>query len=847
MRSSIRLGAAVALGLSVAAIACTPAPGGSVAPDAPAPADHADLALGAPAGTLAWRGLDALATARITLPAPTGANVVESSFPLPGPWVQESRTLGRLRVYAHPLPFLTDMPRPNYAPLGAKLYRGGTELPFVNDPEDLRGGGWFVEKGRIKVLALESPERWRDSARLDVPELGATIAARTWSGSGDAAAFVRTEVTAGAVTRPGIQIPAGGVVTFSVSIPADATLDFGVVRAPALLPGEGVGGARVTAFIGDDEIADARAASGELPVDEAVPLAKWAGTTVDLSFRADAGNPANVVVTAPTISAKTGRSPRHVIVVGIDTLRQDALGVYGHPGGTSPELDAWARQSVVFTAAWAPAPRTRPSFRTALTGRYPLAAQAAPTIAETLAPQGFRTAGVVANVHLVPRFGFNDGFEHWHYENGATAEQQVERALAWQSAHANEDTFLFLHLMDPHPFYAAPAPYGERFQKGPRPASVPEIFDRWHIYRLMEAPTFGAAEQAWIRAAYDGEVAYTSAILSRFFAAVESLPGRTVTAVHSDHGEEFWEHGAYEHNHSLYEELVRAVLWFRAPGGQSGAPTIDAPVGLQDLVPTLLDLVGARPSPTDGRSLAAFIDPARAAERPALADALRARPLVIGHLMFEKERWAVVYRGWKYILHTGSGQEEVYDLANDRGETTDLVDRAPPERLASLRAALAEASGWPVRPGWRLRFDGPRRPVELVFDAPIADAGIIDPEAERTTRANLEWGERPQVTVSEVGTVSVSPDRRTVRFLPGPRAQGRRIWVACADVCPAGTARIADGAEAPLTSGLVTLDSTTLETALGTLITVPAADEAIAAPASDEMMALEALGYVAPD
>ncbi|MFN7146015.1 MAG: sulfatase, partial [Myxococcota bacterium] len=338
-----------------------------------------------------------------------------------------------------------------------------------------------------------------------------------------------------------------------------------------------------------------------------------------------------------------------MVVVGIDTLRPDALGVYGYTErtgrSTSPELDAWADQAVLFENAWAPAPRTRPSFRTALTGRQPLAAAAAPTVAEAFAAEGFRTAGIVANVHLVPRFGFNDGFEHWHYENGARADVQIARALAWQEAHAGEDTFLFLHIMDPHTFYNAPDPWGSRFQQGKRPADVPEVFDRWNVYTLLARPGFGEAEKRWIRGAYDGEVAYTSEMLGRFFAALEEIPGKTLTAVHTDHGEEFFEHDGFEHNHSLYDELVRVALWVRPPGGRSGTPRVDAPVGLVDLAPTLLDLVGASPVATDGRSFAAYVDPARADERANPNATLRTRPLPTGQLMLGQKRWGVVKDG----------------------------------------------------------------------------------------------------------------------------------------------------------------------------------------------------------
>jgi len=813
----------------------------------PPPKDLPALGLTEPAHTLAWRGLDVLDDATITLPAPAPDAPSESGiFRLTGAWSDTGHSVGRLHVFAHPLPFLTDMPRPNYAPMGARLFRGDTELPFVNDPEDLRGGGWRIEDGKVQILTLEHPERWSTPPRLEVKELAAEAARRRWSGVGSPVTFVRTEVTVAGISRPGFQLPPGGEVSFAVDVPAAATLEFGLAELPALLAGEAAGRSSVAWSVDGAELDSASVTGGAAPTDHRADLAKWAGKRVTLSFRAQADGAGNAVVTAPVLTVRSGRAPRHVVVVGIDTLRQDALGLYGATRATSPELDAWAAQSVVFDAAWAPAPRTRPSFRTALTGRYPLAAADAPTVAEAFAANGFRTAGVVANVHLVPRFGFNDGFDHWEYENGAKADVQIERALAWQEAHADEDTFLFLHLMDPHTFYDAPEPYNSRFHSGKAPDRLPTDYERWQIYRVMDEPWFGDPHRSWIREAYDGEVAYTSATLARFFARIEALPGRTLTAVHSDHGEEFWDHGAFEHNHTLYEELVRAVLWIRAPGGQSGGARVAAPVGLIDLVPTLLDLVGLPPVKSDGRSLAAFIDPARTSERNNLTTELSARPLMIGHLMFGRERWAVVSEGWKYILHTGSGQEEAYDLTADRAEAHDRIADAPAGKIEALRAAMASASGWPVRPGWRLKMDGPRRPVLLTFDAPVATAGIIDPEAERPARANLEWGELPAVTVAEVGAVDVSEDRRTVRFLPGPRASGHQVYVSCDGACPLGTVTVGN-LSAPLEAGTTALGELRLDATPGTLLQVPATNEDLAAPESGQMQALEALGYVDPD
>jgi arylsulfatase A-like enzyme len=771
-------------------------------------------------------------------------------FPLPGPWTPDSKSYGRLRVFTTALPFTCDMPRPNYPPLRARLFKGGAEVPFVNDPADLHGLGWFVDDGQIELISLEDPTRWSTPPELRVPELAEEARRRRWTGEGTPADYVRTDATVGGITRPGLHLPPGGAITFPVDVPAGATLDFGRMALPALIPGETATRATLTWSVDGEDVGHATVIAGGPPTEEAVSLAQWAGRRVDLGFRVDTGADGHAVVTAPTISVKAPdgtHPPRHVVVVGIDTLRQDALGLYGQARPTSPEFDAWAKQAVVFDAAWSPAPRTFPSFRTALSGRYPRAAATAPTIATLLAAQGFRTAGVVANVHLVPRFGFNGGFEEWIYENGANAATEVDRALAWQTRHADEDTFLFLHLMDPHTFYNAPEPYGSRFQVGDRPERLPDPFDRWQIYQVMKEPWFGDAHRRWIRAAYDGEVAYTSAMLGHFFTALDGIGGRTVTVVHSDHGEEFWDHDAYEHNHSLYEELVHAALWIRAPGGQSGARRIAAPVGLVDLVPTILDLVGAPAAPSDGRSLAAFVDPARAGERDALSAALTERPLLLGHLMFAHERWGTVWHGAKYILHTASGREELYDLKSDHAEKHDLAATAPAEELDGMRQALAQASGWPVRPGWRVLMDGGRQGFAITFAEPIADAGVIDPEAEREVRANLEWGEKPPVTPTDVAEVLVSDDRRTVRVIPGPHASGHRIWVSCTAACPAGTV---DGGAGPVpfTTGAVPLGALSLDVSAGTLLDVPPDGEHVAGTvASGSLEALKQLGYIDGD
>src|SRR5690606_31885120 len=96
---------------------------------------------------------------------------------------------------------------------------------------------------------------------------------------------------------------------------------------------------------------------------------------------------------------------------------------------------------------------------------------------------GFATAGIVANIHLQPRFGFHRGFDSWRYDSRADAAEQVNRALTWLRDQESRDAYLFLHIMDPHIFYRAPGPYRDMFVSDPDPR-LPDTFNRWQVYAM---------------------------------------------------------------------------------------------------------------------------------------------------------------------------------------------------------------------------------------------------------------------------------------------------------------------------------------------------------------------------
>jgi hypothetical protein len=143
-----------------------------------------------------------------------------------------------------------------------------------------------------------------------------------------------------------------------------------------------------------------------------------------------------------------------------------------------------------------------------------------------------------------------------------------------------------------------------------------------------------------------------------------------------------------------------------------------------------------------------------------------------------------------------------------------------------------------------------RSPLALHFESPVEAAGILDPEADRTVRANLEWGEHPQLTTEQVGEVTLSDDHQDVVFYPTRLAAGQTLYVTCAAECPAGSVIAASGESVPLVAGPIGVGAWALNGNPGTVIVVgrSEADALLAAPTdASQLEALKVLGYIDPD
>jgi arylsulfatase A-like enzyme len=427
--------------------------------------------------------------------------------------------------------------------------------------------------------------------------------------------------------------------------------------------------------------------------------------------------------------------PDRVLLLTVDTLRADHVSDSGrYPEPTMPFVDSLLERGTRFSRAMTPVPRTTQALASLLTGQYPhrtgvrvltdrLRDEVA-TVAEMAQRSGYRTIAVVSNHLLTRARGLDRGFDVYDAagdDRGADA--TTDAALGQLRELAPEaKLFLWVHYIDPHVPYLPPRELAERFDpdyRGPYRYHFGEIpggvgnraYPRNLRKRLaVFANPLPEAVNAHVRSLYAADIRFTDDEIARLIAGLERRLGRDwLIVVAADHGESLGEHDFYyDHGDYVYDASARVPLGIVLPGGSGGSGrSVEAPVSLVDVTPTLVELLELQPVAAagfEGRSLVPYLRGQALPDRPVFAESGRSYfpEMIPGRVSFDvKGRFRAVVDGdWKLIWTPGQepGREyQLYDIAADPSETRDR-SRELPERVEAMRRMLDDWTAGDVQP-----------------------------------------------------------------------------------------------------------------------------------------------------
>jgi arylsulfatase A-like enzyme len=371
---------------------------------------------------------------------------------------------------------------------------------------------------------------------------------------------------------------------------------------------------------------------------------------------------------------------RGVILISVDTLRRDHVGAYGYSKPTTPNIDSLAAHGVLAEDAVSVSSWTLPAHLSMLTSVLPgghggtdlktAFNRSVPSVAEILQARGVSTHAVTSHLYVSKTYGVDAGFDSMNFRQDRVAANVANHAMDLIDRFGDRPFFVFLHFYDPHWHYAPPAEALKFFETSYSGTLTGNLKD----FQKLRPDQVKPEDLAHLLALYDGEIRYTDNEIGRLLTHLRErdVLRNTLVVVTSDHGEEFLEHGSWEHQKTLYEEVVRVPLVVSGPALK--ARREPQPTSLLDIAPTILEFLGVPVPPAmAGTSLLRSVTDKREmyGETDHTLDGSRLAFLRGGA------------RSWKAIVRLDPAKQaerssEWFDLAVDPRE---IASRPPPETL----------------------------------------------------------------------------------------------------------------------------------------------------------------------
>lgn len=403
----------------------------------------------------------------------------------------------------------------------------------------------------------------------------------------------------------------------------------------------------------------------------------------------------------------------NLLIFGIDSLRADHLSCYGYPRLTSPHIDQLAREGVLFKNAYSAYIPTTPAYSSMLTGMDVMTTEMVSlgpkgpldpnirTLPEVLKDEGYVSACVGFDGGFYRGFDQYDNYRawmSWEERPGDKAAALNEKAIPILDSMVKSEQpfFLFLRHMDPHAPYLPPSPFDRMFYSGnecdPVKTSMESVFafaPFAEFFKSWMPP--GITDAEYVIAQYDGALAYMDACIRRILTRLEELgvADNTLVVLNSDHGETLYDHEIYFDHHGLYEPTLHIPLILRYPGKLPAGKRVSGYTLHQDLVPTVLELLGfsktAESISFDGQSVTPLITGKRATNYTEF--------YITECTWMRKRGWRTPE--WKFFealepdFHN-KPPVELYNLIEDPLELKNIADKEP----AVVELLRAKMTAW---------------------------------------------------------------------------------------------------------------------------------------------------------
>jgi len=379
------------------------------------------------------------------------------------------------------------------------------------------------------------------------------------------------------------------------------------------------------------------------------------------------------------VSATQVTKPHGIILISLDNLRADHLGVYGYQRNTSPFIDSFAKESIVFNNAVVQSPWTLPSHMSIMTSLYPsfhgvrkypnFLNDEEVTIAELLKEAGYETAAFTDGGFMAASFGFDQGFDIYEDQRIGIA-NILPKVKAWLNSNKSSPFFLFIHCYDIHNPFNPPPPYNSMFHDFPytgRLLPSPKVFRAITKNKLK----VNEDDIRHFIALYDGGIRYTDAMIGEFLTYLQNsgIMNQSLIIITSDHGEEFMEHGQFGHKQLHYRPMLQVPLIIHIPNYPKKEIRIQELVQSIDLLPTILDIVDLPAFPeAQGRNLFPLIKRHKSRLRRSLWKVFHPfakQPNISFSENIQIDQWSIINNDYQMITNFKTSSVQLFNLKAD--------------------------------------------------------------------------------------------------------------------------------------------------------------------------------------